>query len=297
MNWINLRTESLRSPDFLAAKPGTLETWLRVLAYCCEQENGGFIAGAAEWVDRQWLGACGVTRAEVENAAPLLRQTPGGISVAEYPREKENEVQIKRAAGKLGGSAKTKAKTQASRANGANGGRPAGESHRDNEDVTQAEPKVETQAEPKLKPNGMVMEGERNENRNGIEVPPTGVKGAAGKRPDALPTSPEAIAISELFGRRLTTAWNAKEIATYRDGVKRGVITADAITRIATYYAAERARGANGNHRRDLSTFLNNFDGELDRANSFAACPPEKATRNGNAPDPSLHTKESKYGW
>ena len=72
MNWINLRTELLRSAEFANARPGAIETWLRVLAYSCEQENGGQISGAAKWTERAWLTTCGVTKGEVENAAPLI---------------------------------------------------------------------------------------------------------------------------------------------------------------------------------------------------------------------------------
>lgn len=35
---------------------------------------------------------------------------------------------------------------------------------------------------------------------------------------------------------------------------------------VCRYTEAERAKGDDGRHRRDLLTFLNNFTGELDRA-------------------------------
>lgn len=95
---------------------------------------------------------------------------------------------------------------------------------------------------------------------------------------DAIPTTPEAIAISELFSRRLTTEWSKKEIESFKSACKRGVVTVPAITTISRYYVAERAKGNDGRHRRDLCTFLNNFDGELDRATS-ACAPTPKAPR------------------
>jgi len=91
------------------------------------------------------------------------------------------------------------------------------------------------------------------------------------KKTDAIPKSPEAVGVANLFSRRLTTAWAEREIKAFRECVKRGVLTVDTIARVADYYAAERAKGDKGIHRRDLATFLNNFDGELDRADAFAA--------------------------
>ena len=104
------------------------------------------------------------------------------------------------------------------------------------------------------------------------DAPPSaGREGKTRKVADALPTTPEAIAIANLFRRSFSTAWSAKEIKAFKDGTKRGVITMQAIKQIERYYAEERTKEAAGRHRRDLATFLNNFDGELDRANAFAA--------------------------
>lgn len=98
---------------------------------------------------------------------------------------------------------------------------------------------------------------------------------------DVLPTAEEAKAISILFHRKLTTAWAEKEIAAYKKLMKRGVITQDAIVLISAYYTHERAKEGNGMHRRDLQTFLNNFDSELDRAKAF--------NQNPNAHDKRTH--------
>lgn len=103
-------------------------------------------------------------------------------------------------------------------------------------------------------------------------APTSDPEGAARKaKPDVLPTSPEAVAVARLFSRRLTTAWNPKEIKAFRDCRKRAVLTVESMAIIAPYYAAERVKGHEGCHRRDLCTFLNNFDGELDRANAYAS--------------------------
>lgn len=107
MNWLNIRTQTLRSPEIIAAPPAALGTWIRVLCYCCECENGGVIAGASGWNDRQWMTACGVTASEVASATPLLRNDGDSVVVALYPEEKQQEVQDRRAKasenGKRGG--------------------------------------------------------------------------------------------------------------------------------------------------------------------------------------------------
>ena len=83
------------------------------------------------------------------------------------------------------------------------------------------------------------------------------------KSSDNLPTAPESIKISELFHRRPTTKWSAKEIAAYKAIPREALEDLDLVCQ---YTESERAKGQNGRHRRDLLTFLNNFTGELDRA-------------------------------
>ncbi len=113
---MNIRTELLRKPEFASANKGAIETWLRVLAYCCEQENGGRLESAAKWNDRTWMATCGVTKAEVEDANPLLYDDAVDYFVSEYPEDKEAEVQAKRKGGKKGGkrSAASRASSSAS---------------------------------------------------------------------------------------------------------------------------------------------------------------------------------------
>lgn len=117
-------------------------------------------------------------------------------------------------------------------------------------------------------PHASKEEGKGREGEGNTPIAPNGAAASPSLREkkDVLPTSPEAIAISNLFGRRLDTAWSPKEITKYRDLVRRKVATMESITIISEYYRREREKGTEGRHRRDLGTFLNNFDGELDRA-------------------------------
>lgn len=107
-------------------------------------------------------------------------------------------------------------------------------------------------------------------------------RGKKEKVSNNLPTSEPAIRISNLFSRRLTTAWSHKEIQTFK---AIGKIESDDLSLIEAYYAAERARGDDGCHRRDLQTFLNNFNGELDRARGWKL---KTAPKNSSVTKPAM---------
>jgi len=96
VNWINLEVSIIRAPAYVGSNPIERATWFNVLAYAVEQENAGRIAGAADWKDRQWQQACGVTAREVRNASKLLCVDGADVVVAFYPAEKEREVRARR---------------------------------------------------------------------------------------------------------------------------------------------------------------------------------------------------------
>lgn len=103
----------------------------------------------------------------------------------------------------------------------------------------------------------------RTESKTDSPLTPMGEEGG---KESTKPVSEEARAIATLFHRKPSARWNTKEIRTFKDGVKRGVITLENIATIRPYHEAEVAKGKDGRHRRDIATFLHNFDGELDRA-------------------------------
>lgn len=165
MNWLNLQTSTLRAPEYIGSEPVARATWLNVLAYCCEQENGGRIVGGAAWKDRQWQQTCGVTLAEVQGATLLIYRDGDDLIVWNYPADKEVAVIAKREGGKRGGAVTSEAKAEAAKLNGNRGGRPK----------TQAETQAEsgnnpslTQGKPKLNPSLNPTEGKGME-RNGME--------------------------------------------------------------------------------------------------------------------------------
>jgi hypothetical protein len=149
MIYLNLKTSTLRAPEYIGSEPTQRGTWLNLMCYCCEQENRGVIDGCAGWKDRQWQQTAGVTLAEVREDCDLWKWDGEALVVTFYPSDKEAEVRGKREAGKRGGSAKSEAKTQASRQNGA----------KHNPSTTQAQPKQE--------PNGREGNGKEWNEREG----------------------------------------------------------------------------------------------------------------------------------
>jgi hypothetical protein len=119
MIWMNLNVALLRAPEFLGSEPVARATWLCVLGYCIDQENGGRIENCADWKDRQWQQTCGVTRDEVMQASPLLTWSDNDLIVWQFPIHAQKKCLTNRENGRKGGLSKSQAKSEASRLNGA----------------------------------------------------------------------------------------------------------------------------------------------------------------------------------
>lgn len=113
MNWINIQTSFLRSPEFMSATSSQQSAWLKLLGYCSDQENGGVIKGAKQWQAMQWCYACCVTFEEVSTSSPLWKWSGDDFILHAYPKSKEDEVRAKRDSGKRGGKHSGKARREA----------------------------------------------------------------------------------------------------------------------------------------------------------------------------------------
>ena len=102
MEYLNVTLRLLRSAEFAGMDTKALGTWLRVCAYCADQENGGRIKGAAEWEDDAWKFSCKVSARDVEDAAPLLAVVEGDVVALGYPSYQETECIAKRNGGRRG---------------------------------------------------------------------------------------------------------------------------------------------------------------------------------------------------
>jgi hypothetical protein len=113
MRWLNIEIANLRSPAYVGAEPVERATWLSLLAYCSDQENGGVIKGCREWKDRQWQQTCGITQAEAQAESGLWKWQENELVVEFYPLSKEAEIQAKRSSGSAGGKASGEARREA----------------------------------------------------------------------------------------------------------------------------------------------------------------------------------------
>lgn len=109
MDWINLHIPSVfRSAQYIGSSSPARGAWLSVLAYACEIECSGRIAGAATWKDRQWQQACGVTLKEVKDAKQLLVIDGDDVLVNGYPHAKEKQIKEGRKHASEGANARWK---------------------------------------------------------------------------------------------------------------------------------------------------------------------------------------------
>ena len=113
MNWLNIETKTLRAREYIGSEPVHRATWLNLLGYCAEQENGGRIENCSTWKERQWMQTCGVTLSEVQLESELWRWDGHSLVIWNYPVTKEREVSAKRNGGKRGGEASGEARREA----------------------------------------------------------------------------------------------------------------------------------------------------------------------------------------
>lgn len=92
------------------------------------------------------------------------------------------------------------------------------------------------------------------------------------------PSSPEAKTISKLFNRRESTKWSEKEIKSFRKLIP---INKEDLQLVIDYYESERMGGRGKYCRHDLLTFLNNFQGEVDRARLNYIAPKKENAQKG----------------
>jgi len=103
MNWLNIEIKTLTSSEFLGSDPIERATWLCLLRYCAQQENGGIIKDCFSWKDRKWMQLSGVICDEVKTKSSLWKWKENDLIVWNYPIEKELEVIANRENGKKGG--------------------------------------------------------------------------------------------------------------------------------------------------------------------------------------------------
>jgi hypothetical protein len=103
MNWLNLEIKNITSHEFLGSEPIDRATWICLLRYCAQRENGGIIEGCGAWGDRKWMQLIGVTSAEVSKESQLWSWDGHSLTVWCYPTTQENKFKTNRVNGLKGG--------------------------------------------------------------------------------------------------------------------------------------------------------------------------------------------------
>jgi len=267
MEWLNIHAPTLRAPEYIGSEPIARATWLNLMAYCCEQENGGRMVGAAQWKDRQWQQTCGVTKREVFNSDPLIVVDGDDIVVWRYPAEKEAEVQAKREGGARGGHRKAE-----------NRGKHVASSATSTPTSSASDIPVSASSSASTEGNGREEEGKG--------IPPNPQGGTGGGDSKNLPKTEEAQRLGAIFHRRSTTPWTDKEVRAFR---KLCPIDSEHLAAVEAYYAGNWPPGHDKNIlRHDLLTLLNNFTGEVDRAKQWLSTSLRRVGVPGTAGVPFL---------
>jgi uncharacterized protein YdaU (DUF1376 family) len=133
------------------------------------------------------------------------------------------------------------------RGNGGKGGRPRKNNPNRNRDETQPETQTITETDTNI------VTKELNNNT------PIAPKGA-----DWVPSDAQQ-RLNRIFRRRDSTPWSHKERKAFK---ALGEISSEDLDRLERYYTARLPEGKDY-RRRDLTTLLNNFHGEVDRARNF----------------------------
>lgn len=102
MNWLNIELKTLRSAEYLGSTPEQRATWVNLLAFCADHENGGTFE-CHDWGDRKWMQLVGVTLSEVKSECDLWSWNKSGIVVVFYPTAQEKKVKRNRKNGRKGG--------------------------------------------------------------------------------------------------------------------------------------------------------------------------------------------------
>lgn len=103
MNYWNVPTDILCSPDLGKAPYSSIGIWFRVMIYCCRAENDGRIVGGATWSNMELLVNIGCKMEHIKAAHPLITIEGDDLVIGHYPSSSLQAVRYKREIGKTGG--------------------------------------------------------------------------------------------------------------------------------------------------------------------------------------------------
>jgi hypothetical protein len=228
MEWFRFEPRTLRAPEFALAPEKSQIAWFRLLNYCAEQENGGIIAGAADWTDSQFVTICGVRLGAVKAAGRLLTFREKDLHVWGYPIESASALDGARE--RASAAAKTRWDNERARkaAAAAGGNAPASASH----------------DAPAMRPHGshdaaaMQIEQSRAEQKKQREQT-EGAPDGAGASAAAVPANtPPPITPAEIYGAYPRKVNRPAAFRAIEKALAAGVPAATLLERTQSYAAA-----------------------------------------------------------
>lgn len=114
MNWFPIQIADLSSARFAEAGEDELGAWLRLVAHCAQQENGGRILSARCLSPAGMMRTLGVDAATLDRESPRLWQWDGDdLLVEAYPADQEEKCRVMRDRASSGGKARAQAYAKA----------------------------------------------------------------------------------------------------------------------------------------------------------------------------------------
>lgn len=96
MQWLNLEMSVLDNEAFACAQTADVGTWLRLMRYCCVQENGGRIRDAKNFDERKLMFLFRLTKSEINQKSELWEWQGNNLRVNYFPSAKLKEILLKR---------------------------------------------------------------------------------------------------------------------------------------------------------------------------------------------------------
>jgi len=252
MNYINIHTSVIHSPEIKGSDPVDRATWFMLLGFCVEMENSGRILDCKSWKCRRWQQTVGVTLRELNGCSDLWRWDGDDLVIEFYPLAQQEEIKLRR---------------DRARHNGTKGGRPK---------MAQEEPTSEPTLVYTRKPTSESVKERKGKEYN-TPLPPEGewegvlpnrwrnIPKIDRRNQRALRNNPLMERMGAWFGRKPSTVWTLAEAIALHDINPEQ----EDIELIEDRYLAILTD--KDWRRQDLITLLNNWNGELDRARIWKA--------------------------
>lgn len=276
MEWFQIFTADLGSPDFVLSKESARGTWISLLAYCCAQENGGRIVGAKHWPKEAWPQLCRVQAKNVAADSLLWQWDGDDLVVKYYPAKSAEKCAANRENGRLGGmrsgEARRKHRFDFASSEGEANGKQTGTSA--STEKRREEKRIE---EDRREEGGASAASASEEPLPAYLLALSPESAAESKRSQKGPKTPEEcpepmrsrmLAIGGLVHRRASTPWKADELAELRnqrlDAIADEEFAAD-LEALGAYYGLPLEAGEDY-RRRELVTLLRNWPDDVAKA-------------------------------